>query len=30
MTKFAVISAGMPESSAMDGNLEPSQELDLA
>jgi len=30
MTKFAVIPAGMPESSAMDGNLGTSQELDLA
>jgi len=30
MTKFAVIPAWMPESSAMDGNLETSQELDLA
>jgi len=30
MTKFAVIPAWMPESSAMDGILETSQELDLA
>jgi len=30
MTKFAVIPAGMPESSAMDGNVAISQALDLA
>jgi hypothetical protein len=30
MTKFAVIPAWMPESSAMDGSLVIAQELDLA
>jgi predicted RNase H-like HicB family nuclease len=30
MAKFAVIPAWMPESSAMDGSLNSSQELDLA
>jgi hypothetical protein len=30
MTKFAVIPAGMPESSAMDGNVAISQVFDLA
>jgi hypothetical protein len=30
MTKSTVIPAWMPESSATDGNLETSQELDLA
>jgi hypothetical protein len=29
MTKVAVIPAWMPESSAMDGNLDTSQEFDL-